>query len=101
MSLPRGMAGARGVSRPAAPPSSLAAPLPAGIPCTEPALTAGLGRVVLGLALRCPRQPLQLCRDSLPAAAAAATAAAAVRGGGRHVTAERSFPAPLPPHCGA
>lgn len=96
------MAGARGVSRPAVPPCSLAAPLPAGIACMELALTAGLGRVVLGLALRCPRLPLQLCRDSLVAAAAAAAAtAAAVRGGGCHVTAERSFPAPLPPHCGA
>lgn len=88
-----------GVPRPAGPPSSLAELLPAQIPPrTEPALTTGLGWGVLGLALRCPRLPLQLCRDSL---ATAAATAAAVRGGGRHVTAERSFPAPLPTHCGA
>lgn len=85
-----------GVPRPATPPSSLAAPLIAQIPYTEPALTAGLGRGVLGSALGCPQLLLQLCRDAV-----AAAAAAAVRGGGRHVTADRSFPAPLPPHCGA
>lgn len=90
------MADARGgppLARPATPPSSLAAPLPARISYTEPALTGGLGRGVLGSALRCPQLLLQLCRDAL---ATAAATAAAVRGGGRHVTADLSFPAPLP-----
>lgn len=93
----RVMAGARWgppLARPATPPSSLAAPLPARISYTESALTGGLGRGVLGLALRCPQLLLQLCRDAL---ATAAATAAAVRGGGRHVTADRSFPAPLLP----
>lgn len=97
--MPCGKAGARGVPRRARPPppSSLAAPLPAQIPYIERTLTEGLGRGVLGSALQCPRLLLQLCRDTLTTAAATA----AVRGGGCHVTADRSFPAPLPPHCGA
>lgn len=63
----RVMAGARGgppLARPATPPSSLAAPLPAQISYTEPALTGGLGRGVLGSALWCPQLLLQLCRDA-------------------------------------
>lgn len=57
----------------------------------------GWGRPGLGSPVPSAAAAALLRRGS----AFAAAAAAAVRGGGRHVTAEHSLPAPLPRHCGA
>lgn len=84
---------------PAGPLGASAPPLPfPSLPRAAPGrggLTAGRGRGRgrgPALGMRRPRRPLQLCRDAAPFAAAAA----AVRGGGRHVTAERALPAGPP-----
>lgn len=62
---------------------------------------AGLGWGRPGLVSPVPAAAAAALLRRGSAFVAAAAAAAAVRGGGRHVTAEHSLPAPLPSHCGA
>lgn len=59
-------------------------------------LTRGPGPGVLGSALRCPRQQLQLCSDAA-SRSPPPPPPPQFGEGGRHVTAERSFPGAAPP----